>query len=98
MSTFEVRGGTLLKYSAPAWLTCNRIWPPSGALTRKLPLASEVTLAISSMLCAVLMTPMVSPAEGFPVVRLVTTPEMEAASAAVAQRVTQKDGRRVRSV
>jgi len=50
------------------------------------------------MLCAVLMTAMVSPAEGFPVVRSVTTPVSGAARAVAANSRMQVSGKRLRSV
>ena len=103
IATLLAPGGTLLKYSAPRCVTCSRICPPSGAFTWKRPCASLVALAISSMLCAVLMTAMVSPAEGLPVVRSVTTPVSDAAKDVAAHSIMQHSikqtaDERVRSV
>ena len=44
------------------------------------------------MLCAVLMTAMVSPAEGLPVVRSVTVPVMVAAKAVAVRSAAERAG------
>ncbi len=98
ISTLLAPGATLLKYSAPRCVTCSSVCPPSGAFTWKRPCASLVVLTISSMLCAVLMTAMVSPAEGFPVVRFVTTPVSDAARAVAVYSRMQAGDRRLRSI
>jgi hypothetical protein len=89
ISTLLAPGVTLLKYSAPRCVTCSSICPPSGAFTWKRPCASLVVLTISSMLCAVLMTAIVSPADGLPVVRSVTTPVSGAANAVAVHSIMQ---------
>ena len=53
---------------------------------------------ISSMPCAVLMTAMVSPEEGLPVVRSVTVPVMVAARAVAAHSTMQTGARMLRRV